>query len=274
MTISTISPELAANSLLKKLSIKSPNDLRDLEVLAYYRGALVRYGSLSGSEARLSVVGTKAIITISDKALNPHRQRFSIAHELGHLEMHRTDSGVAICTERDLNEWGRKTRNAEQEANIFAAAFLLPKSFFEPLCDEEDPSLDFISQLAQRFQASLTATALRYIKFCPEPIAVVYSQEGRIRWASRSSSFQELNVYIERNVRLDPLSNASRVASNIRHQSAKRVPASAWFAKGKHFDDALITEHSWYMAWNDAILTLLWVDDDIKEDDDFMWNSR
>lgn len=159
----------------------------------------------------------------------------------------------------------------EQEANLFAAAFLLPQPFFAPLCNEDDPSLDFVSQLANRFWTSLTATALRYVRFCLEPVAVVYSQEGRIRWFSRSEAFKELKVYVEKNVRLDPFSSAARVMDSQRHRPPTRVPASAWFAKGRHNDDARIVEHSRYIALHDAVLTLLWVGDDIFDDDDFMW---
>lgn len=254
--MSTLSPEFAARNLLQELDVKSLEDLQDLEVLAYYRNALVCYARLDGAEARLSVVGSKALITVSAEVTNPHRRRFSIAHELGHLEMHYHDSGIAICTGRDLNEWGRNIRNLEHEANQFAAAFLLPQPFFEPLCYQEDPSLDFVAQLASRFQVSLTATALRYVRFCPERVAVIYSQEGRVRWFDSSAEFQELDLYIERNVRLDPLSSAARVSSNQQYHSPRRVPASAWFARGR-YDDVKIIEHSWYITAYDAVLTLL-----------------
>ncbi|MCI0564344.1 MAG: ImmA/IrrE family metallo-endopeptidase [Nitrososphaera sp.] len=266
-----ISPEFAAKHLLLELKVKSPEDLRDLEVLAYCRGVLVRYARLDGAEARLSVVGSRAIITISNAVTNLHRRRFGIAHELGHLEMHRDDSGIAICTGGDLNEWIKSNRVLEQEANKFAAAFLLPQPFFEPLCNQEDPSLDFVSQLANRFRVSLTATALRYVRFCSEPVAIVYSHEGRIQWFSGSTAFQDLNVHIETKVRLDPLSSASRVTGSQGYQSPRRVPASAWFAKGQYDDSAQIVEHSWHLESYDAVLTLLWVDDDVAGGDGFMW---
>ena len=271
MNISRVSPDFAAQNLLEVLNVKAPADLRDLEVLAYYRDALVRYARLDGAEARLSVAGRRAIITVSDEVQNFHRRRFSIAHELGHLEMHRYSSSISICTSQDLNQWDASAQNLEQEANAFAAAFLLPQSMFAPLCGLDDPSLDVVSQLANKFWTSLTATAIRYVRFCPEPVAIVYSQGGRIKWFVRSATFEELHVFIEKNVRLDPLSRAAHLREGKQTHPPKAVPVSAWLANGRHKDNAEIMEHSLFIEAYGAVLTLLWVNDDIFDDDEYLW---
>lgn len=267
------SADLIAARVLRELKVSAIEDLYMLDELAWYRGALVRYDKLDGSEARLSSLGQRAVITVSTEVRNQHRRRFSVAHELGHLEMHRPGSLVAICTGRDLNEWGNQgeKRNLEHEANEFAAAFLLPRQLFEPLCEHETPSLDVVSQLAARFRVSLTAAGLRYVRFCPDPVAIIYSEGGRIQWFRSSASFQELNVYIETKVRLDLRSAAARAMVRGGSQSSRRVPAEVWFAKGGHDAEAKIIEHSWFMPGYEAVLTLLWADEELTEDEDFLW---
>lgn len=60
------------------------------------------------------------------------RQRFTIAHELGHFELHKQDSGLFVDKEfkmlfRDQNSSSGEIRK-EQEANAFAAAILMPEN--------------------------------------------------------------------------------------------------------------------------------------------------
>ena len=267
-----IQPESAARNLLRELKVKSIEDLWDIELLAYYRNALVRYARLDGAEARLSAVGRKAIITVSDKPTNLARKRFSIAHELGHFEIHCLDDGLEICTGRDIDIWNKGAQSREQEANIFASAFLMPQPFFEPLCNQEIPSLDLIAQLSVHFRTSLTATALRYSYFCSEPVAVIYSQNGRAQWFKSNQPFSELGVYIETRARLDERTFAARSLDASRYYVPGKVPALAWFAKGSYRRDATIVEHSWPLQPYDGVLTLLWVDDDLyDEQDEFLW---
>ncbi len=262
-------PHHVAERVLDKLSITRREDLQLLEYIAWERGALVQERHLDGSEARITITGRKAIITISTIIIDPRRKRFSIAHELGHLEMHRYKNNLALCTSQDLNDWGLKQGevNLEQEANEFAAALLLPERFFAHLCRREEPSLDFIAELAETFNVSLTATTIRFLHFCGEPCAVVFSQDRNIRWFHGSKEFKDIDVFIDVRSRLDPSSLAiSFFQKGTIQKNPKRVSASAWFTPGQYRQDATIREQSWAMPSYNAVLTLLWVDDDIEED--------
>lgn len=261
-----------AEKLLLDLGIKDRRDLFYLEEIASRRNALVVYETLNASEARLAIVGDRAIITVSDAITNPNRQRFSIAHELGHLEMHRFESALSVCQSSDLNKWqvDRIERNLETEANLFAASFLLPQRFFEPLCVNTIPSLHLISDLARSFKTSLTATALRYSHFSPEPCVVIYSQKGKVRWAIPNPSFRELGVYIESRVRLDASSLAYKTLRRNVSQLEGKVKLEAWAAPGQYHSHATIHEESWHFASHDTVLTLLWGEDDIFDEDE-LW---
>ena len=268
-----LSPEFTAKFLLEDLGLTRIEDLQYLEEIAWRRGATVRYRRLDGSEARLSVVGRKGIITISDSILNPHRIRFSIVHELGHLEMHNNNGSFAICISADLDilETQKSSRNVEWEANQFASAFLMPESFFRPMCDSDDPSLDFISQLAHHFNVSLTAAALRYIRFCHDDCAIVYSRGKRVEWFAASQSFKENRVFIETKVKLNPFTQAARRTRGSNISKQERVYASLWFGPGRYDEEALIWEQSWYLKSYDSILTLLWIEDDIFDEEDWLF---
>ena len=111
-------PRAAAERVLHEVGVVHQTDLRLLELIAWERNAFVQYKHIAGAEARLAVVGEKAIITVSTTIEDPYRQRFSIAHELGHLEMHRSNNSLELCTGEDIDDW--RSRRAkitrEQEA--------------------------------------------------------------------------------------------------------------------------------------------------------------
>jgi Zn-dependent peptidase ImmA (M78 family) len=123
-------PRAAAERVLHEVGVVHQADLRLLELIAWERNAIVQYKHIDGAEARLAVVGEKAIITVSTTIEDPYRRRFSIAHELGHLEMHRSHSSLELCTGEDINDWRSRRASAtrEQEANEFASALLLRTS--------------------------------------------------------------------------------------------------------------------------------------------------
>lgn len=56
----------------------------------------------------------------------PEHSRFDAAHELGHLVLHRHGHGDCEGSERDAGD--SKGRKAEEEANAFAAALLMPRT--------------------------------------------------------------------------------------------------------------------------------------------------
>jgi IrrE N-terminal-like domain len=265
-------PIAAAEHVLNEVGITRVEDLSLLELIAWERGALVRSTYLTGAEARIAMAGERAIITVSTAVRDPRRRRFSVAHELGHLEMHRTESGLALCASADIDDSQSQRAYAgrEQEANRFAAALLLPERFFKPLCRKKEPSLDLIAGLADTFEVSLTATALRYLQFCNEACAIVFSRDGTIKWFRGSKYFDELKVFIPVARRLDQSSlAASFFQGETVPMTRTRVYASTWFVLGRYNRDATIYEQSWSMPSQNAVLTLLWIADDIEEDDDY-----
>lgn len=270
-------PIAAAERVLDELAISSIDDLLLLEEMAWARGALVRYKNLSGAEARLMAVGKPAIITISLSINDPHRQRFSIAHELGHLEMHRHKLSLNMCTTEQINSMCFKKPSygnlddTEHEANLFASELLLPKRFFAPLCSDRDPSFDLIASLANGFNTSLTATALRYVCMSAEPVAVVYSEGNRIQWFQGSKCFEEiqeeLHFFIDVRSQLDVSTHAaSYFRKGLIRPGIRQVRASAWFTTGDYFETATVKEHSIALPSYDAVLSLLWIDDELDED--------
>jgi hypothetical protein len=261
-----VGSEYYAERLLDALGVCHPQDLKRLEEIAWARGATVRDAPIRGAEARLSALGTRAVITVSTTIVNPRRRRFSIAHELGHWEMRYRRGGIAVCKSADLESHSvtKDTSTQETEANEFAGALLLPRRFVGDICREAEPTFKAVRQLADDFEVSLTATSLRLLSLTDEACAVVFSERGCIKWFQGSRGFDELEVFIPVGDELDPHSLAIRPFEGRNcPEQPKSVKASLWFAPGHYDCDATLVEHS--VAVQDGVLTLLWVDDDIRE---------
>ena len=90
------------------------------------------------------------------------RQRFSFAHELGHLFLKRIgyDSGRGVGTRhRGLNHYNEEERFCDQ----IAAEILMPRSVFKEDATDMGWSLSSLSPLARRYQTSIPATARRMV---------------------------------------------------------------------------------------------------------------
>lgn len=111
--------------------------------------------------------GSTAIIAVN-VAHPPTRQRFSLAHELGHFFLGSPTSTVFVDTVvvRHRNSTSSLGIDPEEiTANQFAAEFLMPRDFLEK--DIETLHDDFewaIAQLAERYQVSEQAMTIRLIK--------------------------------------------------------------------------------------------------------------
>lgn len=266
-------PETTAKHVLDRLEISVVEDLLLLDEIVHARGALIRECPMEGSEARLLVgVGRPIISVSSSSSVNSPRRRFSIVHELGHLEMHRGAGLLRSCTKLDIQDRPASTTSmdAEQEANQFASAFLIPARFIEQPFARKAPSFELISEWADKLSTSLTATALRFTRFTREPVAVIYSFRGTIQYFQPSSEFMELGVFPDIKQPVGSNTGARKLfgGGNV-PQQWQEVRAAEWFREDKNaFDrEDIIREWSIGMPNYEAVLSLLWVNEPLGQND-------
>jgi hypothetical protein len=90
------------------------------------------------------------------------RQRFTIAHELGHWICHAhaaEEAAPAYCRSRDLSQ--DADRDLEREANVFGAELLMP----EAAVREAWAALPDPAEVAERFEVSALAAQWRLYSF-------------------------------------------------------------------------------------------------------------
>jgi len=97
-----------------------------------------------------------------------HRQRFTIAHELGHWICHANgmeQAAPTYCRSQDVSQ--DTDRTVEREANVFGAELLMP----EAAVREAWASFSDASKVASRFAVSSLAAQWRLYSFglLPKP---------------------------------------------------------------------------------------------------------
>lgn len=88
----------------------------------------------------------------------PARQRFTLAHELGHL---RCDHDGKIPVETFKTLGGKNTHAREVQANAFAAELLAPKAAVVAWAEGRSVDLDAVLELAGAFRMSAIAALYR-----------------------------------------------------------------------------------------------------------------
>ncbi len=150
-----------ANELLRSAGVVEPPV--DVISIAVLLGATIRHeitkDDISGALHRREdgpVIGVNALHSQS-------RQRFTIAHEIGHLILHKHESVFIDRVYRRDSQSSEALDPVEIEANKFAAALLMPKD----LISSAEPgkgsplSSDDVEELARRFAVSQQAMTFR-----------------------------------------------------------------------------------------------------------------
>lgn len=249
MTERSSDTRLLPDVLLRDLGVTEPDEI-DLNVLAWRVGATVRRHRLSDCEARITGFNERAIITVTDNVA-PTRQRFSIAHELGHWYHHR---GYALtCRSAEIGSTDAARNDAERVADHYAADLLMPSYLFKPrVVATKATDWSGVRAIAKEFGVSPLAAALRIIESDVYPLLLVcHGAQGR-RWFRSAAS---LDGRCFPNADLDPDTPAFALLYGNRAQPKPcSSPGSAWFDRGLA-SQSPVQEHS--MSDDNAVYTLL-----------------
>lgn len=155
-----INPKDLAINLLKSHNIKSSPV--PVDKIAKAMGVQLKFSPLDDELSGMIFIKNGVPIIGVNSSHHPNRQRFTIAHELGHLVMHRSilenevhvDKQFKILMRDGLASTGTDT--IEIEANKFAAELLLPSFLLDAFLtkefdiDDEAP----LEALAKKFRVS------------------------------------------------------------------------------------------------------------------------
>jgi Zn-dependent peptidase ImmA (M78 family) len=153
----TLKAREAAQTLLREHGLAGPPV--KLERLAKALKVVIQYQAFGGDLSGVSFVKNGVPVIGVNALHHVNRQRFTIAHELAHIVLHRDEltSEVHVLNRDAVTETG--TDPFEVEANAFASELLMPEAWIRaeagPRWDVHDDEL--ITRLAKRFGVSTLA---------------------------------------------------------------------------------------------------------------------
>lgn len=119
---------------------------------------------------------------------NRERQRFTIAHEFGHLVLHRHLQSACNCSKEDVYASLDGARDIEREADDFAANLLMPGDQVKVILDRPDLNFHHLSDAATEFGVSLEAMCLRFIKYTKQRVILIHWDNGFMKYRWRSDN--------------------------------------------------------------------------------------
>lgn len=160
----------------------------NLDDLALAMGIAVIEDRLDGADAWLIRRGAKGLIRVRQEIPEVGRKRFAVGHEIGHWVLHEKISQFLACTTEDLAAT-YKNSDPELEANYFSSELLMPERLFAASITGIRPDAEAIKQLANEFQTTLTATAVRFVDVSHDYCALAVSRRGKLLWWRASNAF-------------------------------------------------------------------------------------
>lgn len=165
--------EKAANKVLADTNTVVP--YVDVIKIAKSLGIQVKAEDLGDEVSGILAIRENGILIGYNKKHGESRQRFTIAHEIGHFVLGHGRDGLFIDTSKQsviLNRDSKSSTGEERqevEANAFAAALLMPgdmvKSELQKMLEEgltiSEDSEKWIEELSIRFKVSKSAMSFR-----------------------------------------------------------------------------------------------------------------
>lgn len=160
--------ETLASSILSELNITSaPVDIKEI---AKQKGITIKPYDLGESVSGMLFIKNGEGIISYNPSESMVRQRFTMAHELGHFLLHKKTQDVFVDKQFQVHFRNENSStgqdNQELEANAFAAAILMPKELLMEEIKKHHFDLgdeSAMKELAKLFSVSLQAMTFRMV---------------------------------------------------------------------------------------------------------------
>jgi Zn-dependent peptidase ImmA (M78 family) len=177
---------LLARKIVEKYKISIPFDLD--KIVEQYATLIYRPIPISGVDGvslNLKTPGKKPTVIVNSK-LPKTRQRFTLAHELGHLIIPWHLGTIVDDIYNDAYK-NFLYSQLEQEANRFAAEILLPEKWIiKKISDNTLELAQLHKQIARESGVSDHATAIRLIKYLPKNIIYIAEEFGIVEHTAKT----------------------------------------------------------------------------------------
>ncbi|MCP4122531.1 MAG: ImmA/IrrE family metallo-endopeptidase [Bacteroidetes bacterium] len=203
------------------------------------------------------------------------RQRFTIAHELGHflIPSHVPSRDESfLCSRADMLRQPKKDQDKqakmEVEANRFASLILMPPPMLREILNGKPyPNLKTIVEIHNHFDVSKEAAARAYAEYNPETVAVVVVHNGKYLRSYRNKAFPWVSL-----VRGQKIPESSLLYSYTRHgepSHSDETDTAPWIETERGRSIPKMYEQVMHQSKGFAMIQLKIFEPDIEEYDEY-----
>ncbi len=249
---------IAAQNLFNEFGIDNLNGF-SVEDLIHARDIILEEKKISNSEGRIVFGKTKTKISISSEIKYPGRRRFTLAHELGHFELHHNMNTHLEDNPLTLDYF--KNGGQEYEANQFATELLMPKTSFVAYTQGKVFSPDLLRDISEHFQTSITSATFRYLEIGQHPVFLFHCRDKKVMyWKNSQDYFRKVKDI----TKLSP--PADSVAMEFfnngiiykKEESAQEIEKSTWFETNEYDSDDEYFEYAIVTKVYNTVLSVVW----------------
>lgn len=242
-------PESYARDLLHCLNVK--NVPVDPWEICEKLDIKVCYEPFKQCEALLCIKNGRKKIILNENIPYYLRHKFSLAHEIGHYWIPSHKLQVFTCFASDIMAF-KTNKVQEEEANRFASELLMPSEYITKDAKLYDYNAESIRKIADKYNVSITAAAIRFLEVTPDKAAIILSQNGTIKWFMRAKNFKHF-------IKTKTIDSATYIYDFYHNgeinESLNQAYAGAWLEDPGDLD--FINEQSIIMPSLNMALTIL-----------------
>ena len=183
-------------------------------------------------------------ISYDEDVVVPGRINFTLAHELGHYFCHRRRQAEFRCGQGEMLDYhGEASRKMEKEANVFASYLLMPATDFRQQIASQTITIELLGQVAERYQTSFTATALKWLEITDEAAMLVVARDGFINWSYPSKLAASKGAWLRPGTPVpeSAIERLSSAASQARNNWC-RVPSGVWHSSLEAEESVIVSD--------------------------------
>lgn len=176
-----------ARRVVEKYALEPPVDIKKLvSEYADLKFADIPFEGADGISLNLKVLGKTTRVIVNEN-MPAVRQRFTMAHELGHVIIPWHVGTIIDHIDPDRAGGTDGYWEIEEEANTFAAELLMPHGFIDEILSGETDLAKVHRKVVRECEVSPFAAAIRLSAFIPPNVVYAYERNDSIEFSGRTS---------------------------------------------------------------------------------------
>ncbi|RZT92376.1 uncharacterized protein DUF955 [Ancylomarina subtilis] len=251
---------IAAKKIINEFGLENPQDF-SIEELIYARDIIFEEKKILNSDGRIVFGKSKTKISINSEIKYSGRRRFTLAHELGHFELHHNENTHLEDNTLTLDYF--KYGGQEYEANQFAVELLMPSASFVSFTKGKQFSPDLLREIAEHFQTSLTSATFRYLEIGQHPISLFHCRDKKvIYWKNSPDYYRRIKDITKLQPPTDSVAMEFFNDGTIYREedSAQEIYKSTWFETDEYDNEDEYYEYAIVTKDYNTVLSVVWED--------------